>query len=133
MQHAASARLRTLEKPAPTDVAKLLTAAAKAVEELPAVGVDPDAIDAAHGLAESLRRLGGFLQRTLSVENGVQATVRILLFGDTAVFGEQAAEGRALRTFAEDAAAKARKTRAVLSSRYGREFPPLDARPKKSR
>jgi hypothetical protein len=129
-QYYAAGQFAGYENPKLEDVTKLLTAVAKGVEELPAVGVDPDAIEVAHGLAESMRRLARFLEQSLSTANVVQAGIR-LLFNDPGALKEQAADARELRTFIEDAAAKARKTRAVLSSRYGREFPALDAPPKK--
>lgn len=117
----------TLRGPASMDGAvRLLTAMAQSVEALPAQGVDADAIEAAHGLAESMRRLAGFLQRNVNATAAVADTVR-LLFGDASVFKEKAAEAREVRTFIENESAKARKIRALLSSRYGREFPSLEA------
>lgn len=129
-QYFAAGQFAGYDNPKLEDVTKLLVAVAKGVEELPAVGVDPDAIEAAHGVAESMRRLTRFLGQSLSAANGVQATIR-LLFGDNGAFKELSADTRDLRNFIEESAAKARKTRAVLSSRYGREFPALDAPPKK--
>jgi hypothetical protein len=111
------------------NVVGLLHALAESVEALSAEGVDPEAIEVGHGIAESMRRLASFLPRNLSAAAALPATVRDLLFGDMSVFKEQAADARAVRTFIEEAAAKAHKMRELLASRYDREFPALDAAP----
>ena len=111
------------------DIVRLLTAMAQSIEGLPARGVDPDAIEAAHGLAESERRLAIFLQQNVGAAGSWQTAAGTALFGDTSVSKEQAAAASALREFIEEATTKARRTRALLSSRYDREFPPLDDPP----
>jgi hypothetical protein len=113
------------------EVVGMLTATAESVEGLPSRGVDADAIEAAHGLAESMRRLASFLRQNSGQDDAVPATVETLLFGDAGAFKDQAADARQLRSYLEESAARARKMRALLSSRYDREFPALEATPTK--
>jgi hypothetical protein len=109
------------------DVVKLIRELAQAMEDLPASGVDADAIDAVHDQADAMRRFAGLLERSTGQPQMVHNIIRGI-FGDLkGVLQEQAADVREVRRRIEDAAAKVRKTRALLSARYDREFPTFDA------
>jgi hypothetical protein len=111
------------------EVVPLLTAMAAALEALPSRGVDADAIEVGCALADSMRRLASFLQRNTAAAGEVPDTVRTLLFGEPGVFKDHTAKSSELRRLLQEAAARARKMRALLSARYDRDFPALDAVP----
>jgi hypothetical protein len=57
LQELTARKYAALAEPKPDEVHKLLTAAAKGIDELPTEKVDPDAVTVGKGLAETLRKL----------------------------------------------------------------------------
>ena len=103
---------------------------AKAVEVLPAQGVDADALAAAREFAGAMRRLGVWVNQSVREVAAVPAAVHGML-STTGAFKDRN-DAAALRAAVEDAGAKCSNTRATLAARYGRDFPALgsDAPPK---
>lgn len=109
-QEVAARKYAALAEPKADEVAKLLEAAAKVIEDLPTEKVDPDAVAVGQGLAESVRKLAKLVEK-----EGVVASTEV------------SHDSVAVRLELAEVARKADKSRGELASRYGHEFVSLDA------
>ncbi len=105
------------------EVIGLLESVVAAIDELPAAGVDQDAIICIQDLSDALKRMISCKRQTSSPEYLVEGLARIAS-GDTlglplSVINEQKSIGQQLQS----AMSNVSRTRGVLSSRYDVEFP----------
>jgi hypothetical protein len=96
------------------------------IAELPTRGVDEDAINACHELAEAFENMANFAKTHTSNERLMEAFIIGYLGDPLSIANEVAAEEKAIKEKCDAARIKLRRTKALLSSRYDFEFPKLD-------
>lgn len=109
----------------PADVAKELKRLVKAIRGLPTLGVDLDAVACAEDWTNTFERTIDFIEEGQSAGKLVEAMVRGFfgdLFGTAREYLEEQKEvGKHFKASNE----KCRKARAILTDRYGMEFPKI--------
>jgi hypothetical protein len=98
---------------------------AKAVDELPCRGVDEEAIDCVQDLGNVLLKKAEFYEKDPRAARAPEAFIRGVLGDPLKVADEISAEEKAIDKQVEETLSKAKKLRAILSSRYDNEFPNL--------
>jgi hypothetical protein len=105
---------------------EVLKDAASLIDKLPTRGVDEEAIDCVQDIAAALLKKAEFLETNGGAARAPEAFIRGMLGDPFGVAGEVSDEAKAVDRRFGEIRAKAKKTRAILSSRYDKEFPGLE-------
>lgn len=97
----------------------------KEIRDLPTLGVDLDAVDCAEDWTNTFEKPIAFIEEGQSAGRLVEAVVRGF-FGDLlGTAREVAEEAKSIGKHFKASNEKCRKVRAVLTDRYGMEFPKI--------